>query len=100
MDVSFTCSSVGVWSYVRLCRLFYYNSGVSNVVFRAQIYKMPRNETSCAGILQIESSCILIKTQKHWGKWWIYRIFELKLVVRKYSYVLKSINSLTMSNSA
>lgn len=64
MDVSFTCSSVGVRSYVRLCRLFYYNSGVSNGVFPAKIYKMPRNETSCARILQIENSCMLIKKHK------------------------------------
>ena len=64
-DVSITCSLFGVRSYVRLCRLFYYNSGVSNGVFPAKIYKMPRDETSCAGILQIENTCILIKTQKH-----------------------------------
>ena len=55
VDVSFTCSLVGVRSYVRLCRLFYYNSGVLNRVFPTNIYKMPRNETSCAGILQIEN---------------------------------------------
>jgi hypothetical protein len=67
--------SVGVQSYVRLWKLFYYNSGVFNGVFPAKIYKMPRNETSCAGILQIENSYMLIKTQKHWGKWWVYRIF-------------------------
>lgn len=44
MDVSFMCSSVGVRSYVRLCRLFYYNSGVSNGIFPAKIYKILRNE--------------------------------------------------------
>jgi hypothetical protein len=75
MDVSFKCSLVGVWSYVRLCRLFSYNSGVSNGIFLAIICKMPRNETSCAGILPMENSSMLIKTQKHWGKWWVYRIF-------------------------
>lgn len=99
MDVSFMCSSVGVRSYVRLHRLFCYNSGVSTGIFPAKIHKMPRTETSWAGILQIENSCMLIKTQKHWGKWWVYRIFKLKLIVRKQSYVLKSISSLTMSNS-
>lgn len=53
-DVSFTCSEIGVPRYVRMCRLFYYNSGVSNWVFRAKIYKMRTNETSCTGVLQIQ----------------------------------------------
>jgi hypothetical protein len=55
IDISFTSSSFGVRSYVRLCGLFYYNSGVYNGVLTAKIYKMPRNETTCAEILQIEN---------------------------------------------